>query len=96
MKINPSQIAKAMEIYKTQKPKAPSFEKTSGQERDELVLSDKARVFQLALKAVQENDGLDLSKVEALKKQMQDGTYKISPKDIAQKMVDDLSRKNRI
>ena len=44
-----------------------------------MVLSDKAKAFQLALKALQENDGVDMAKVEMLRKQMEEGQYRVNP-----------------
>lgn len=96
MKINPSQIAKAMEIYKAQKPSVIHSGKKKGQENDELVLSDKAQAFQLALKAMEKDDGVDLAKVKKLKKQIETGEYNVSSREIADKIVNGLLPKNGI
>lgn len=96
MKINPSQIAKAMEIYKAQKPSAIRSEKKDGQKKDELVLSDRAQAFQLARKAMHKDDGVDRSRVEKLKRQIEAGEYNVSSRDIADKIVSDLLSKKRI
>ena len=96
MKINPSQIAKAMEIYKSQRPSAVASDKKAKGQKDELVLSEKAQAFQLALKAIQKDDGVDLAKVQRIKKQIEEGQYNVSSRDIAEKIVDDILSKNRI
>lgn len=96
MKINPSQIAKAMEIYKSQKSSSLRSERKDKQQKDQLVLSDTARAFQLALKAVQRDDGIDYEKVKELKERFETGQYNVSSRDIADKMVEDLLSKKRI
>ncbi len=96
VKINPSQIAKAMEIYKAQKSKGAPAGKKNQREMDEVVLSDSAQAFQAAYKAIQKNDGVNLEKVKRIKKQIEEGQYKVSSKDIAHKMVDYLLSKNKI
>lgn len=96
MKINPSQIAKAMEIYRAQKSKGAPADKKSQSEKDEVVLSDTAQAFQVAYKAIQKNDGVNLEKVQRIKKQIEEGQYNVSSKDLAHKMVDYLLSKNKI
>ncbi len=96
MKINPSQIAKAMELYRAQKPLATPHKGQDKQKQDELVLSEDAKAFQLAFKTLQKNDGVDLAKVERVKKQIEKGQYKVSPQEIADKIVDDLFNKKRV
>ncbi|MFY9176865.1 MAG: flagellar biosynthesis anti-sigma factor FlgM [Caldicoprobacterales bacterium] len=96
MKINPSQIAKAMEIYKAQKSSSVSSDKKSKREKDEVVLSDKAQAFQLALKTIQRNDGVNLEKVQRIKKQIEEGQYKVSSIDVAEKMLDQTLSRNKI
>ncbi|HZJ56671.1 MAG TPA: flagellar biosynthesis anti-sigma factor FlgM [Clostridia bacterium] len=96
MKINPSHISKAMEIYKAQRPTAPRADRKGQQKQDQVVLSDKAQAFQLALKALQDDDGIDMAKVEAIRKQIAEGEYKINPQEIAEKIVDDLLSKKRV
>jgi negative regulator of flagellin synthesis FlgM len=96
VKINPSQISKAMEIYKAQKASTTRSEKKGQPARDEVVLSDKAKAFQLALKALQENDGVDMAKVEMLRKQMEEGQYRVNPQELANKIVDDLLTRKRV
>ncbi len=96
MKINPSQIAKAMEIYMTQKSKGVPADKKSQSEKDEVVLSDTAQAFQVAYKAVQKNDGVNMEKVNRIKKQIEEGQYNISSIDLAHKMLDYILSKNKI
>ncbi|NLI60461.1 MAG: flagellar biosynthesis anti-sigma factor FlgM [Clostridiales bacterium] len=96
MKINPSQIAKAMEVYKAQKPSAIQSKRNDGQRKDELVLSGQAQAFQLALKALQKDEGVDLAKVERIKAQIEKGQYKVSSQDIADKIVDGILSKQRV
>ncbi|NLJ66202.1 MAG: flagellar biosynthesis anti-sigma factor FlgM [Clostridiales bacterium] len=96
MKINPSQFSKAMEIYKSQKASTTRSERKGQEARDEVVLSDKAKAFQLALKALQEDDGVDMAKVEMIRKQMEEGQYKVNPQELANKIVDDLLSRKRV
>ncbi|NLN42620.1 MAG: flagellar biosynthesis anti-sigma factor FlgM [Clostridiales bacterium] len=96
MKINPSQIAKAMEIYMAQKSKGVPADKKSQSEMDEVGLSDTAQAFQVAYKAVQKNDGVNMEKVNRIKKQIEEGQYNISSIDLAHKMLDYILSKNKI
>lgn len=95
MKINPSQIAKAMEIYKTQKPASIGRGKKEESKKDELVLSDNAQAFQIALRAAKDQGPIDLSKIEEIKDRIQSGQYNIDSRQIAEKMVDDLLNRKR-
>lgn len=96
MKINPAQIAKAMEIYKAQKPAAPKAGSLKEQKQDELILSDKAQAFQVALKSMEKGDGVDYAKVQRLKREIESGEYDVDPNKIAHKMVEDLLSKRRV
>lgn len=91
MKINPSQIGKAMEVYKSQRSALnPKKDKIDANKQDKVILSDKAKAFQIALKAMAKNEEIDYAKVERLKKQIEAGEYKINPRQIADKIIDDI------
>ena len=54
---------------------------------DKIEISSEAKDFQVAMKAFSELPEIREEKVDALKKQVESGTYKPSAKDIASKMM---------
>lgn len=81
-----SNIGNAYGIY-NKKP-AVSRKKTSVDETyDNFNVSDEARDFQTVLKAVSSTPEIREDKVNAIKKQIDNGTYNVSAEDIAEKMA---------
>lgn len=54
---------------------------------DSLEISNTAKDFQTALNAIKSSEDIREDKVQALKEQMQSGTYQVSNKEIADKIV---------
>lgn len=54
---------------------------------DEVALTDMARLFAYAKAEADASDGVDYEKVAALKKQFDEGTFKIDPERIADKII---------
>lgn len=55
---------------------------------DALELSSQAKDTQLVKKALNSSSDIRVDKVEEIKKKMQQGTYQVSNKDLADKMVE--------
>jgi len=87
MRIDP--FNKVAQIYQANKPK-----KTNTTEKksfsDSLELSRAGKDFQVAKSAVAAASDVREDKVAQIKAQMEAGTYSVSPKDIAEKLVDRL------
>lgn len=56
--------------------------------RDSLEISSEAKDFQVALQIVKTSDDVRADRVEAIKRQMEEGTYQVSNKDVAEKMTE--------
>lgn len=81
-----SNIGYAYGVY-NKKP-AVSRKKTSvGEAYDNFDVSDEARVFQSALKAASSAPEIREDKVNAIKQQIEKGTYNVSAEDVAEKML---------
>lgn len=87
MKIyNQPAIQQVMKSYgKT--PERTKVEKSGGMATDQIQISSQARSFQVAMKAIQEVPEVRQEKVEAIKQQIESGTYRPSAQDIARKMM---------
>lgn len=57
-------------------------------EKDSLALSDMAKDLQIAKKAVSNAPDIRKEKVDNIKKKIQSGTYNVSAKEVADKIVD--------
>jgi negative regulator of flagellin synthesis FlgM len=69
--------------------------KTTGMagKRDEILISDKGKDFQSALKAAREAPDIRASKVEDIKQRMQTDTYEVSGDDVADKVINSILEK---
>jgi negative regulator of flagellin synthesis FlgM len=94
MKVSSSELNKAMSLY-TQQTKATaqkgkaadaSGPKATGR-RDEVVLSDRAREIQIALKAAKTSDDVRQGLVDELRAKIASGTYHVPAKDVAKAML---------
>ena len=79
-----SQISK---IYETTSVKKVATQNTKVKGKDELNLSETAKYFQLAFKAAKDAPDIRTEKVEAIKAQMEAGTYNVSAQEVASKMA---------
>ena len=55
---------------------------------DQVQISQMGKDFQIAKAAVKNSADIRTDKVDAIKKQMEQGTYQVSNKDVADKVVD--------
>jgi negative regulator of flagellin synthesis FlgM len=72
-----------------QKPSPPTAGSsgTAASTEEKVVISDAARAIQEASGNKTDMDGVRTEKVEALKNQVESGTYKIDPQKVAEKMI---------
>lgn len=96
MKINNqipvNSIPNAMKAYGKTAKKTEAIEKT-GRSADKVEISSQAKDIQVAMKALAEVPEVRSEKVEAIKAQIQSGTYKPSAEDLVDKMFANLSNK---
>ena len=55
---------------------------------DQVQISQLGKDFQIAKNAVKNSSDIRTDKVDAIKKQMEQGTYQVSNKEVADKMID--------
>ncbi|SPT69482.1 flagellar biosynthesis anti-sigma factor FlgM [Anaerobiospirillum thomasii] len=65
-------------------------------ENDAIVLTSDAKVFSSAVAKAKEAEGIDYNKVAALKKEIENGTYKIDYERLASRIVDSEDELNSI
>ena len=87
MKIDRFQISRIIKLYKGQDIQSRNIQKKR-EKGDEVVLSDKAQVFQTALKAAKTAPDVREARIEEIKARMEKGQYRINSWEIASKMVD--------
>ena len=63
---------------------------------DAIALSADAKVFSSAVATAKASDGVDIQKVDTLRKQIQDGTYEIDYQKLAHNMVESEKQINSI
>lgn len=79
-------------VYNSTKPvKKVNSEKKAGKD-DTLEISQFGKELHVAKKAISETEDIRIDKVEAIKKQMQEGTYYISDEALAEKILDNFVR----
>lgn len=87
MKImNQPNIQQIMKSY-SKAPERAKVEKNSTVATDQIQISSQARSFQVAMKAIQEVPEMRQEKIDAIKQQIETGTYQPSAQDIARKMM---------
>lgn len=82
---NPN-INKILKKYKTNSKKVNKASKAN-MKKDQLSISNDARDFQVAMKAVRNTPELRQDKVDEIKQKIKDGKYNPSAKDVAKKMI---------
>ena len=87
---NPN-IQKIMKAYGKTTPKA---QKTEGKkfEEDKIEISSQAREIQVAMKALKELPEVREDKVNEIRAQIKDGTYKPSAEDVAEKLLERIGK----
>lgn len=77
-----------MDIYKTQS--APQTKKVNNKARDQVSVSDVAREFQVAYKAVKDVPDIRSEKVEDIKQRINSGTYNVTAREVSEKIAAQL------
>lgn len=85
MKIN--QIQQITEVYGASSARKMAPKETKASAKDKLEISDTAKHFQLALKAAKDAPDIRQDKVDKIKAQIDSGTYNVSGKEVANKMM---------
>lgn len=79
-------------VYNSTKPvKKVNSEKKASKD-DTLEISQFGKELHVAKKAISETEDIRIDKVEAIKKQMQEGTYCVSDEALAEKILDNFVR----
>lgn len=74
--------------YKASRANKISKMSKANKEKDSLAISDLAKDLQIAKKAVKHAPDIRMDKVNDIKKRLQSGTYNVSAKEVADKMVE--------
>ena len=56
--------------------------------RDSIEISSEAKEFQVALQVAKASDDVRIDRVETIKHQIEEGTYQVSNKDVADKLTE--------
>lgn len=94
MRINNSQnVQQVMKAYNKNVSKTKKTESTKFKS-DKIEISESAKDFQVAMKALGELPDVRQDKVDTLKTKIEDDKYQPSAKDIAKKMLQDIKTNN--
>ncbi|WP_026479005.1 flagellar biosynthesis anti-sigma factor FlgM [Alkaliphilus transvaalensis] len=98
MKIhNNHSIAKAMKVYNTSnKNNNVEAGQKVQQAKDQLELSENAKEFQVAMKAFKNLPEVREEKIKELKEKIQQGSYTVSGKEVADKIIESLQIDKKI
>lgn len=96
MKIfNNPNISQIMKLYnKSIKPSEKTGEVTVS--KDQLEISEKAKEFQVAMKAFKNLPEVRKEKVEDLKEKIQTNSYNVSGKEVADKLIEGIMMDKKI
>ncbi|MDR5659769.1 flagellar biosynthesis anti-sigma factor FlgM [Serpentinicella sp. ANB-PHB4] len=97
MKIfNNPQLSKVMNLYN--KNKSAAVDKAEGvkSKKDQVEISDKAKEFQIAMKAFKALPDIRENKVNEIKQRIETGSYNVSGQEIAEKMVQSVQIDKKI
>lgn len=97
MKIfNNPNVNKAMQIYNKTKSEKVNNTKEVKKPKDELQLSDKAKEYQIAMKAFKKLPEVREDLVNTLKDEINQGKYNVSGKEIADKIIESIGVDRKI
>lgn len=78
----------AMGVYQAQSsPSKIQKRSFSSQSKDTLSLSNTAKEYQIALQALSQTPDIRKEKVDVIKERIQSGTYNVTGKEVADKLV---------
>lgn len=84
---NPN-VMKALKLYNNQKTDKMQKSDKVTQKNDQLELSEKAKDFQVAMKAFQKLPDVREDKVAKFKEEIRSGSYEVSGKEVLGKMIE--------
>ena len=87
MKIDPSQLNKISDVYQNQLKKNRINQQTNINKEDEINISSKAREIKEIHHKLDTIDEIREEKVKNIKNALQNGSYNISPEEVAQKLL---------
>lgn len=87
MDMRVSNAMRVYDVYKTDKASTQQRVSRSEEKIDNLALSEKAKDFQLVRNALSGNDESRMQRVNEIKAQMESGTYNVTARDIANKLL---------
>lgn len=88
MKISNSHMANMINNYKKQSVKAKEqVASSSVSKKDRSEISEQAKLYQATTKDLRNLPEVREEKIAAIKKDIDSGTYKVSGKDVAKKMI---------
>jgi len=90
MMISRAQIGQVLKIYGSQAVRSSSKAQAPGDvapKQDKIVLSASQEDQMRVRRIIDDTPDIRLEKVEALKKQIEAGTYKVDPSEVADKML---------
>lgn len=94
MRINNSQkVQQVLKAYDKNVSKVKKKEESTFKS-DKIEISESAKDFQVAMKALEDTPETREEKIAALKKKIADGNYRPSAQDIAKKMLSDIKTNN--
>jgi len=89
-------VAKALGVYEKSNRNISESTKEVQQTKDQLALSEGAKDFQVAMKAFRKLPEIREDKINAIKGQIQQGTYQVSGKEVADKILEGIYINKRI
>ncbi|ABR46950.1 Anti-sigma-28 factor, FlgM family protein [Alkaliphilus metalliredigens QYMF] len=92
---NPN-VIQAMKVYNKTATEKIQKGQSVHQPKDEIEISTKGKEFQVALKAFNALPEIREEKVKLVKEQMEQGSYSVSGKEVADKMIDGLMIDHKI
>lgn len=96
MKISNNKIQKVLQMYSTQQVNTKNDKASKIGKRDELKLSAEAKDFQIAMEAIKKVPDIRKSKVDAIKSQVESGTYQVDSGKIVEKIFQDINIDERV
>lgn len=87
--MNINRLGRAMEIYTGNGYKKPLQKSGESKKRDELEISNLAKLHQIAISELKNIPDIREDKVAAIKERVDSGTYEVDVKSIVSKMLQD-------
>ena len=95
MKIINNKAQRIAQMYRKQEISKQGKKTTGVHKRDELNISNEAKDFQVAMKALRNTSDVRKDKVEEIKRQIEAGTYDVDSGKIVDKIISDLDNERK-